>query len=276
MADRPGRDHRQGQGVGAARPRRRRLPDRHEVELHAQGAQARQTQFPGHQRRRIRARSCKDREIIRHDPHKLIEGVADRRLRHARARRLHLHPRRIHPRNRGVTSARLPRLMKPGCWARTRADRATTSTCSSTAAPAPTSAAKRPRCSKASRARRASRGSSRRSRPARASTAARPRSTMSRASRSCRPSCGAAPNGSRASATRRTKAPSCSSCRATSTRPCVVEESMGDQLPRADRPPRRRHPRRLGQSARGDPRRIVGAAGPGRARSWTRRWISTG
>ena len=47
--------------------------------------------------------SCKDREIIRHDPHKLIEGVADRRLRDARARRLHLHPRRIHPRNRGVT-----------------------------------------------------------------------------------------------------------------------------------------------------------------------------
>ena len=50
----------------------------------------------------------------------------------------------------------------------------------------------------------------------------------------------------------------------------------GDQLPRADRPPCRRHPRRLGQSAGGDPRRVVGAAGPGRARSWTRRWISTG
>ena len=75
MAHRPGRDHRAGQGVGPARPRRRRLPDRHEVELHAQGAQARETQLPGHQRRRIRARSCKDREIIRHDPHKLIEGA---------------------------------------------------------------------------------------------------------------------------------------------------------------------------------------------------------
>ena len=49
-------------------------------------------------------------------------------------------------------------------------------------------------------------------------------------------------------------------------RPCVVEETMGIPLPRADRPPRRRHPRRLGQSARGHPRRLVGAAGPGVAR----------
>ena len=35
-------------------------------------------------------------------------------------------------------------------------------------------------------------------------------------------------------------------------------------VPRADRPPCRRHPRRLGQSARGHPRRLVGAAGAGR------------
>src|SRR6185312_11657557 len=50
------RDHRGNQDLGAARPRRRRLPDRHEVELHAQGAQARPTEFPRHQRRRERAR----------------------------------------------------------------------------------------------------------------------------------------------------------------------------------------------------------------------------
>jgi hypothetical protein len=36
-----------------------------------------------------------------------------------------------------------------------------------------------------------------------------------------------------------------------------------DPVPRADRPPRRRHPRRLGQSACGDPRRLLG---PARAR----------
>ena len=64
------------QGVGPARPRRRGLPDRHEVELHAQGADARAARTswcinadesePG---------SCKDREILRHDPHKLVEGA---------------------------------------------------------------------------------------------------------------------------------------------------------------------------------------------------------
>jgi NADH:ubiquinone oxidoreductase subunit F (NADH-binding) len=39
------RDHRHRQGVGPARPRRRRLPDRHEVELHAQGAEAERPNF---------------------------------------------------------------------------------------------------------------------------------------------------------------------------------------------------------------------------------------
>ena len=45
-------------------------------------------------------------------------------------------------------------------------------------------------------------------------------------------------------------------------KPTVVEEAMGISFPRTDRPPRRRHPRRVGQSAGGDPRRIVGAARP--------------
>jgi hypothetical protein len=40
LARGPGRDHRRDQGFGPARPRRRGLPDRHEVELHAQGADA--------------------------------------------------------------------------------------------------------------------------------------------------------------------------------------------------------------------------------------------
>ena len=37
---------------GLQRARRRRLPDRHEMELHAQGAERRPAQFPRHQRRR--------------------------------------------------------------------------------------------------------------------------------------------------------------------------------------------------------------------------------
>ena len=95
---RPGRDHRRDQGVGPARARRRGLPDRHEVELHAQGAQAREAQLPGHQRRRIRARIVQG---PRDHPPRSAQADrrrADRRLRDARAGGLHLHPRRIHPR----------------------------------------------------------------------------------------------------------------------------------------------------------------------------------
>ncbi len=39
--------------------------------------------------------TCKDRDIMRHDPHKLIEGCLVASLRDGRARRLHLHSRRI-------------------------------------------------------------------------------------------------------------------------------------------------------------------------------------
>ena len=57
----------------------------------------------------------------------------------------------------------------------------------------------------------------------------------------------------------------------------AVQRRRGDvdPVPRADRPPLRRRARRLGQSARRDPRRLLGAAGAGRRRSSTRRWIST-
>jgi hypothetical protein len=48
---RRGRHH--GQGLGPARPRRRRLPDRAEVELPAQAR--RPAPLPGGQRRRVRA-----------------------------------------------------------------------------------------------------------------------------------------------------------------------------------------------------------------------------
>ncbi len=73
---RPGRDHRRDQGVGPARPRRRGLPDRHEVVLHAQGAQAREARTSWSSTPTNPSPvSCKDREIIRHDPHKLIEGA---------------------------------------------------------------------------------------------------------------------------------------------------------------------------------------------------------
>jgi NADH-quinone oxidoreductase subunit F len=63
--------------------------------------------------------------------------------------------------------------------------RTSASSCTRITVTAPTSAAKRPRCSSRSKARRASRASSRRSRPASACTASRPRSTTPRPSRPC-------------------------------------------------------------------------------------------
>ena len=70
----------------------------------------------------------------------------------------------------------------PATWARTSSAAASTSSCTRTTASAPTSAAKKPRCSNRWKARRASRASSRRSRPASACTASRPRSTTPRPS----------------------------------------------------------------------------------------------
>ncbi len=49
-------------------------------------------------------------------------------------------------------------------------------------------------------------------------------------------------------------------------RPCNVEETDGHSAARADRPARRRRARRLGQSARRDPRRLVDAADSRRSR----------
>ena len=42
--------------------------------------------------------TCKDREIMRQRSASLDRRLPDRRLRHGRAYRLHLYPRRIHPR----------------------------------------------------------------------------------------------------------------------------------------------------------------------------------
>jgi hypothetical protein len=57
--------------------------------------------------------TCKDREIMRHDPHLLIEGCLIASLRDAGARLLHLHPRRIHPRARGAAGGDRRRPMTP-------------------------------------------------------------------------------------------------------------------------------------------------------------------
>ena len=101
--------------------------------------------------------SCKDREILRHDPHKLVEGalLAGFAMRAAPPTSMSAASSSSRPRR---CAKRSPKPMTPGCWARMPRVPASTSTSSSTAAPAPISAAKRRRCSKAWRASRASRG----------------------------------------------------------------------------------------------------------------------
>ena len=184
-----------GQGLGAARPRRRRVPDGREVELHA--AQRADAEIRGLQFRRERARHLSRPRHPALQPALADRGHGDRRLRDERHRRLQLHPRRV-PRRAGAAlrGGACRRPTTPACWARTSRARASTSTCTPLSAPAPTSAARRRRCSIRSRASRASRASSRRSRPPSASTACRPRSTTPRASPRCRRSCARARSGS--------------------------------------------------------------------------------
>ena len=193
-------DHRRGEGVRPARPRRRGLPDGREVELHAA------------QRRRCRSTSSATRTRASPAPAttatscattrtRSIEGMAHRRLRDGRDRRLQLHPRRV-PRRAGAALRGSAQGSVRGRPARQEHAAAPASTSISTrsSARARTSAARRRRCSSRSRASRASRASSRRSRRTSACTARRRRSTTRRATPRCRRSCARARSGSPISA----------------------------------------------------------------------------
>ena len=76
-----------------ARPRRRGLPDRPQVELHAAAVPGQKYLVcnsdegePG---------TCKDRDILRYNPHTVIEGMAIACYAMGSTRRLQLHPRRV-------------------------------------------------------------------------------------------------------------------------------------------------------------------------------------
>ena len=109
-----------------------------------------------------------------------------RRLRDGHHRRLQLHPRRDLRRAYERFEEALEEAYAAGFLGKNILGTASTSTCTRATAPAPTSAARKPRCSSRSKARRASRASSRRSRRASACTASRPRSTTPRPSPRCR------------------------------------------------------------------------------------------
>ena len=98
---------------GPARPRRRRLPDRPEMVVHAQ-AVGRAAALSRRQRRRIRARHLQgpgDHAARSASPGR---GLPDRLLRDGRARRLHLHPRRVHRASATRCSGRSTRPTRRG------------------------------------------------------------------------------------------------------------------------------------------------------------------
>ena len=111
----------------------------------------------------------------------LHRGVPDHRARGRGEERLRLHPRRVLRASTRSSSPRSRSCTRPTRHPRRRARS------SSTAARAPTSAARRRRCSTRSRASAASRARSRRSRPSPASTPRRRSSTTSRRSPPSRP-----------------------------------------------------------------------------------------
>ena len=208
--------------------------------------------------------SCKDREIIRHDPHKLLEGALIAGWAMRAPRRLHLHPRRIysrggeplHRRRRGLCSrsARQERLRlglrfrrdRPP-WRRRlhlRRRNRDVGEPGGQEGPAAVEAA-------VPGGRRALwlpvNGQQRRIDRGGADDPAARRGVVLQFRRGEQSRHEALPDfGAREQA---------------------VRGRGGDEhpLPPADRRALRRHPRRLGQSARGDPRRLVGAAGACRA-----------
>ena len=136
-------------GSERARPRRRRLRDGQEDVLPPQGDDG---QVPRLQRRRVRARDVQGPRADAEEPAPADRGHDHRGVRVGAQPLVHLHPRRVRApgrraRGRGRRGAR-----RPATSASTSSAPTTRSTWSCTAAPAPTSAARRPRCSTRSRA----------------------------------------------------------------------------------------------------------------------------
>ena len=163
-AARTRRERDRGAGdIRAARARRRRVSDRAQMALRAAGAGA---AADGGQCRRGRARHVQGPLFSRNRPAPLSRRHADRRLGGRGRRHLHLSARRIPAMPRDPRHARSPRSRRRG-WRRTPR-----SICG--AAPAPISAARNRRCSKASRASAGCRATSRRFRRRSGCSAGRP------------------------------------------------------------------------------------------------------
>ena len=127
----PDRDHRGGEEVEPPRPRRGRLPDRHEVELHPQGLD--RAQVPRDQRGRGRAGHLQGPLPPRARSPRPDRGHDHRGARDRLARRVRLHPGRVRAAVADLQRRGARRPTTRGCSARTSRARASTSTSWSTA-----------------------------------------------------------------------------------------------------------------------------------------------
>ena len=255
----PGRRHRRGQGLRAARAGRRRLPHRGQVGLRAQGLA--QAQVPGLQRRRVGAGDLQGPRADPRRPAPAPRGDHRSRPTPSAATSPTSTSAASSSTRPGSSSTPSTRPTRKASWARTSSRPATTSTSTSTAAPAPTSAARRPPCSSRSRASAASRGSSPPSRPWSALFGC-PTVVNNVETLACVPHIierGAA--GSPASAPSAAPARSSSASPATSSGPASTSCPWAPPSARSSRPLRRRARRHAAQG--GHPRRLVlpGAAG---------------
>ena len=162
--DGAGGDRRGGHGVRPARPRRRRLPDRHQVAHRPAGDQADQKYIVCNADEGDSG-TFADRMIMEGDPFLPDRGHDHRRPRRRRHQGLRLHPLRIparlpHDERGDRDRASAPRLSRP----QRRWQRPALRPGGRGSAPAPISAARRPRCWRAWRASAASSAPSRRCR----------------------------------------------------------------------------------------------------------------
>ena len=270
----PRLDHQRDEGLGPARARRRGLPDRPQMVLHAEADRDGRPHYLVVNADESEPGTCKDREIMRNDPHLLVEGCLIASLRHGRERRLHLHPRRIYRASARRSSARSSEAYEArligkdnihgwpfdlyvhhGAGAYICGEE--TALLESLEGKKGMPRLKPPFPANIGPLRLPDHGQQCRiDRRRRDHPAARRRLVLGH-----RP-----PEQCRHQAFLR-------------LRPCeqAVQCRRGDghPLPRADREALRRRARRLRQSLGGDPRRLLGAPGAGRTRSSTRRWIST-
>jgi NADH:ubiquinone oxidoreductase subunit F (NADH-binding) len=101
--------------------------------------------------------TCKDREIMRHDPHTLIEGALIASFAMG-ANTCYIYIRGEYIREREALQAAIDECYDAGLMGKNAAKSAGTSTFTCTTGPGPISAARKPPCWKALRARRACRG----------------------------------------------------------------------------------------------------------------------